>query len=75
MITIQTTIRNGLPVLAQGTVIVERETRWEPGGVRSGRGSGDPLAERTRLIRIEITAAEEARIIDELLSEADDHPR
>ena len=63
---IQTTINNGLPVLAQGTVIVERETRWEPGGVAVEDLeilwlSGHPC-------KIEITAAEEDRIIEELLT-------
>ena len=67
MIEIQTTIKNGLPVLAQGHVLVERETRWEPGGVAVEDLeilwlSGHPC-------RIEITAAEEDRIIEELLTD------
>ena len=67
MTEIYTTIKNGLPVLAQGTVIVEHETRWQPGGVYVEDLeilwlSGHPC-------RIELTAADEERITDELLSE------
>ena len=67
MIEIETTIKDGLPVLARGTVNVERETRWQPGCVDLEDLeilwlSGHPC-------RIEITAAEEARITEELLTE------
>ena len=67
MIEIQTTINNGLPVLARGTVIVERETRWEPGGVWVE--DLEILWLSGHACRLEITAAEEARITEELLSE------
>ena len=67
MTEVQTTIKNGLPVLAVGTVIVDRETRWGPGGVAVEDLeilwlSGHPC-------RIEITVAEQARIVEELLIE------
>ena len=65
MIEILTTIKNGLPVLAQGTVIVERETRWEPGGVAVE--DLEILWMSGRPCHIEITAAEEDRITEELL--------
>ena len=70
MIEIQTTIKRGLPVLARGTVVVERETRWQPGCVEVEDLeifwlSGHPC-------KIELTTAEEDRIIDELLIEGDD---
>ena len=65
MVEIRTTIKNGLPVLATGTVIVERETRWVPGGawvedLEILWLSGHPC-------RIKITVADEERITDELI--------
>ena len=67
MIEIQTTIKNGLPVLAVGNVIVERETRWEPGGVAVE--DLEILWLSGHVCHIEISAADEDRIIEELLIE------
>ena len=64
---IQTTIRNGLPVLAVGTVVVERETRWQPGSVAVEDLELLWLSGRPCLL--ELTFAEEERIIEELLTE------
>ena len=65
MRSIETTIKGGLPVLAEGTVVVERETRWEPGGV-----AVEDLEIRWlsgHVCRLALSDADHDRICDELI--------
>ena len=65
MTTIETTIKGGLPVLAEGTVLLERETRYQPGSV-----DVDDLAIRWRsghVCRLDVSVADHDRICDELI--------
>ena len=66
MIEIQTTIKNGLPVLAQGEIVGPDP---DVGYFHYGIEDLEILWLSGRPCRIEITAADEDRIVEELLSE------